>query len=401
MEAFPLEMPKVSARLNRVSHSSLLQIERCPRQWQLMNSEYEQFVSTRGTYPQRVWPKTLIGLVVHKTLEKIVKTARSTDGENDQVRFFHTLKSLGGLSSLVSSISQEVLADVARNPRSIQNRGSLEQQLKRSRSEIREDVQAIISRLTLSSVVMVDSTHDEKSRVGIRSPGDYSEVWVSNNEIGWIGQIDVLRVTVDGVEIEDFKSGQSKEDHSAQLHTYAALWETDLNQNPDELKVSALRIRYPSKVVEVELPDVVMVFETLRQKATQVRELVNVDTPVAYPNVDTCHFCDVKQICSDYLRQLENVELSDGVLDVGLMLLNSLPSGTSGDEWEAEVRVRSKAIRVRVVLGGHYPALTAGMRLVVNGASVSLRNESEQEGTPFAATIVCRSNSEVFADIQS
>jgi hypothetical protein len=30
MEAFPLEMPKVSARLNRVSHSSFLQIERCP-----------------------------------------------------------------------------------------------------------------------------------------------------------------------------------------------------------------------------------------------------------------------------------------------------------------------------------------------------------------------------------
>ena len=400
MEAFPLEIPKKAAHLDRVSHSALLQIERCPRQWQLANSEYEHFVSTRGTYPQRVWPKTLTGLVVHKALETIIKVARNTDGVSDQARFFHTLKTLGGISSLVASTTQEVLTDVASNPRSAQIRESLDRHLKRSRGEIREDIQAIISKLTLSSVVVAAADHEEATRTGIRNLGDYSEVWVSNEDLGWVGQIDVLRVTSDGVEIEDFKSGQPKEDHAVQLHAYAALWESDTKKNPDQLQVVALRVRYPNNVIQVELPDISEVSRMLTEKASHARGLVNVSNAPAYPHADTCHFCDVKQICSDYLQQLEGGELASGTYDLQVKLISSLPSGMSGDEWEAEIRMNSKSIRIRLVLGAHYPALSVGTRLVLLGASVSLRSESEDVDSPFVATIICRSNTEVFADIQ-
>lgn len=317
----PTSWPSLPARM---SYTTLRDIETCPLRWALRQGEYAGLWKEKG-YPPAPAGATIAGHVVHVALERIVRAVGATRqgladdhgaGDGDPMALVvGALRSLGGVSAVLEGVIQETVSGWESNPRLRPRAKELANELQRQLPALRPRVQQYLNQVDRSrlrprrEVSGAGAGEQEERSVRPLAPGLHAEVPLVNDELGWYGKADLMRIGAEaeatgGDEIVDFKTGLPKPDHAFQLRIYALLWAREVRRNPAGTRARKLTVLYGSGPVGVPAPitddDLDGVTNELAARTTQARAAVQQHPPGARPSREACEWCDVRQMCPAY-----------------------------------------------------------------------------------------------------
>jgi CRISPR/Cas system-associated exonuclease Cas4 (RecB family) len=289
-----------------MSFSTLKEIESCPRRWWLRSVSYPEIWDERG-YPDNPSVALLIGQILHQCIEEIVKAFNAASAVAiDDETFITTMRSLGGYPAVLKTESNRVMKKLESNPRVKYKLKELEDGLKTRLPQLREQLQIMVSNLDFDGKGRnIVSTNNNRSATGRQKlqNGFYAEVSLIAEELNWYGKADYLKLSDDGCEITDFKTGARKPEHELQLHVYNMLWAYDKSRNPNSIPVSRLVLAYQDGEKQIEPLSSVELktfTEDILLRTAVVRDEISKIEPVAIPSLENCSYCPVRQLCSDY-----------------------------------------------------------------------------------------------------
>lgn len=289
------------------SYSSLKDAEECPRRWMLSRASYPSIWRGRG-YPPRPNLPALVGDVVHRVLELILFGLYDRGCHSlAQPCAVSVLKELGGYSKLVEKAIGERLSHLQGNPRTESRIADFRNALMRRLPDIRQRVQAIITRTTIEPALIDQLIEPSNERQGPLSQGSHPEVELRVPELRFVGRADLVTVANGGCSITDYKSGAAEPDHAEQLRTYALLWSRDATLNPSALPVRSLVLAYATHDEAVPAPttsELAALAERLTRRVVQTEKLLRLRPPPAYPSPAVCSLCAVRQLCEEYWSTL-------------------------------------------------------------------------------------------------
>ena len=248
------------------SYSSLREAGACPRRYALSRARYPDLWDGTG-YPRVPRVPALFGDVVHDALDTIVRALTATGCESARsAEAVAALRTLGGYTAIIEAAVERRLAGLAGNPRvSDDLRKRIHRDLHSQVADARYQVQAYITALVLGpGHKAAPAAHDaptgmpETRASGRRAPlcaGAHAEVTLRSARPRLMGRVDLLRVSDDGADITDYKTGAESASHQDQLGLYALLWDLDRDANPGRLPVTGLTAAYPGRDVTFPAPD--------------------------------------------------------------------------------------------------------------------------------------------------
>ena len=285
------------------SYSSLKAIETCPRRYVLSRAKYPNLWSGSG-YPEVPNPAALFGDVVHDSLEKIIRAlvnSGCTSASGPEA--IAVLRELGGYSRVAKEMLANRLAKLDENPRLAGNRWvRLQDQLEHRIPEAREEVQHYLHRVTLTPKEGTESGSGGGEARYARCIGSHPEAELRADELRIWGRIDLLTVTLEGVDITDHKTGAENESHLDQLRFYAVLWDQDDISNVSRTPLRTLTASYPNHEVAIEAPDAAELQALVDGVGPRVAaaDAMAVSVVPAAQVGEHCGFCSVRTLCSTY-----------------------------------------------------------------------------------------------------
>lgn len=290
-----------------MSVSTANEIEACPRRWLLGNAAYPNLWSKRG-YPPRANIKALGGTAVHYALEFLTKAfMRAGCSELASEEATTLLRELGGFSKVLEVATGRVLAELEDNPRARSLIESARRALRSQLPTLRASTQALFGRLQLRSRPGTKWRSSGTERRPLAG-GSYAELEVRDPRIGWKGKIDLFLLTTSECEIVDFKTGMRDHDHPDQVRTYAVLWERDRELNPTGRAATRMTLSYVDGEVDVPIPsesETAALVERLNVRQKLLVAAIANAPGSARPNGETCRYCHVRQLCTDYWNTSE------------------------------------------------------------------------------------------------
>lgn len=267
----------------------------------LRRASYPEVWASPG-YPEMPNVRTIVGDVIHRTLQRLLGAlVKNACAGIDDPRAVATLRELGGYTRVLSSVVDERLAELGSNPRLDHRRASIERTVRERMPEMRERVQATVSRseLVLSGVRAAPSPSDTKGL----SDGSYAELELRAPDLQWAGRADLVTLSPSGIRITDYKTGAPSPDHAQQLRIYALLWARDPRHNPHGRLASDLVISYPAEEMRVLPPtgdDLIELAEELKTRREDALQALAGRPPVARPSTEGCRHCSVRHLCETY-----------------------------------------------------------------------------------------------------
>src|ERR1700674_437248 len=138
------------------SYSSLAESEECPRRWALGHASYPDVWAQAG-YPQRANLPALVGDIVHRVLEIVIRQLYVQKCESlADPRSADVLRELGGYTKLIELAIEERLARLVGNPRMNGRLVALQTSLRERVPDMRHHVQAMIARSKIRRVGVVE-----------------------------------------------------------------------------------------------------------------------------------------------------------------------------------------------------------------------------------------------------
>ena len=384
MTAVPgLALPHAPATLpERMSVSTLLQMEECPRQWALQRADYAALWNGRG-YPPRPQVRALEGRVVHDALRVILGALVDAGCTSlDDPRVADALRSRGGLSAILETCVARILGELQANPRATHIAQDLARRLRAAVPKLRGTVQTLLQHVRLPQRDAAPPNENVRT-AGILPPGIYREIALDLPDLGWRGTLDLLTIDDDdGCDIVDFKSGEAKPEHAFQLQVYALLWREATNCNPARRRATRLTLAYSGTTETVPAPsdaELDGLARELRARSAAARAAVAEQPAEARLDRERCSRCDVRHLCDAYWPALRPTS-AEPYMDVVLCLEQRL----SSTAWRATVLHGSATLGLAVCMSfqresGAYAGLYAGMRLRVLGAKVSADEDNASE----------------------
>lgn len=288
---------------NWMSFSQLTSLETCPKKWVLENSTYAEIWERKG-YPQPITKGSVKGIVIHKTLETIVQALTNNNCPSVASSEAHeTINKIGGYKKTITDCINKILDGYINNPRAAPFIEQYRQFLASEISELRREIQLLVSRVKLSS--REETSSRQKSDLQHRlTTGTYSEIELKHHELKWKGIIDLLIIKPEHIEIRDFKTGKPKDEDQTQLHIYSLLWWRDTLHNPKNSLANKLVISY-AKGGDVDVPILkekeLLEFETkLKMRTSKIIETASMRPPKANPCQENCGYCGVRHLCTEY-----------------------------------------------------------------------------------------------------
>jgi hypothetical protein len=284
--------------------------------------------------------------VIHRAIEVVVGLLIAEGCESFQdPRTVAVLKKAGGWTQILRQCADEVLSREAANPRIPGGFETFKATVKGEIPDLRLRVQAVVSRLKFlpSHAPALFSSGPGSAPPRPLGPGTYNEVKLEAPSLGFVGTADMLTVGNDGCEIDDFKTGISRDEHAAQLQLYSLLWTRDTLRNPASCRVTRLRVRYESGDVDVPVLNVAELNALegeLRQRIAVASASLAAAHPDARPSREICGFCDVRHMCDRYWNQELQNQLGQGqpksaTVDVQVRIR----AARGGMLWDATVEV--------------------------------------------------------------
>lgn len=285
------------------SLSSLEEAIACPRRFGLTRASYPQIWDKAG-YPDRVTEQALVGQVIHKAVETVLREFRSAScGSVSDALAIRVLRGLGGYTSIVSMGVAGVLEGLKVNPRMDRQRVHLDVKLRRRIPEMRATVQKLITRTSLVESVPDRNAGDGSWSIRPRSrisKGTHPEVTLFAEDERLNGRVDLLTVREDCVDLLDFKSGEPVDRHSWQVTLYGLLWVRDQVANPSRLPIRSLTVVYPDGDLSVAVPTQWNdVRSQLVAEIARAEEGLAQTPPRANPSTE-CYYCPVRHLCDEY-----------------------------------------------------------------------------------------------------
>ncbi len=280
----------------------------------LRRATYPQLWDRNG-YPESPSIPSLVGEVVHKSLERVIEALAAGGCETaDAPCGFEVMKGLGGYTSLIASSIEQRMATLEGNPRVKDHVGNLRQALLLRLPDMRQRVQSVVSMTEM--LPRSPDAAPATMQLDARSPlteGSYAEVQLDVPGLGWTGRADLVTIRRSGCEIMDYKTGSREDDHPNQLRTYALLWNRDAKLNPSGSRAVRLTLRYPSGDEEVPAPGeadlLALEHDLVKRTETSAIELAK-RPPPARPAAETCKGCPVRHLCSEYWDFMESRPLA-------------------------------------------------------------------------------------------
>jgi CRISPR/Cas system-associated exonuclease Cas4 (RecB family) len=280
------------------SFSSLVAIEGCPLQWQLIHSAYGDVPQ----FPIRPHPAAVEGEIVHAVLDLLFKRLALAGLPPIGSPEFGIQIARINLHRAVAERVSDYYDRVADHPRGGGLRLRVDtQQLVNSvirlfRAEYPKAT-ATAETAPQSIPVLVNEALSAEALLSLLSmQGALSELHLSHPTFPFMGVIDLVRLAGDGVTMVDFKTGEPKSVHRQQLMLYAVLWWRWTGQAP-----VAIEIRYPSHAAtfSVSADDLRCAEENLRARIDELTGVL-ADPPATPRPGDQCRYCDVRQFCDAY-----------------------------------------------------------------------------------------------------
>jgi len=303
------------------SFSSLRAVEICPRRWWLLHSQY---LSIKGAYPQTVSEASIRGNIVHNTLEcfgKVLKAAGSpapgSEGFLVVLRGFRPRsiilqerqKEIDALASNprvnISLLRDSIGADACLNTFKRLFRGAygssgggnlVLQRSSTERQDLTEQPSASSTNQNPRGLLSRDGPGASRE---VSCPAFLPEQSITLDQPPLTGRLDLVETDPEGDRLTEYKTGQEKPEHEQQLRFYALLWWRRTGR-----LFRRSRILYadqePKEFSGLDLAEV-------RGEETEIQQRVNAailalqrKLPPAIPKAETCAFCPVRQLCTDY-----------------------------------------------------------------------------------------------------
>jgi len=268
-----------------------------------MTSDYPQIWEKRG-YPEPLVQSTIIGRVIHRAVEIIVKEFhRRGCASFVDPQAIEVMRELGGFSRVIENNIDEILSQYANNPRASGTLQDARRILHGKKGEIREDVRILFSRMFEGRRPTSRDSFSGQSTNGALGLGIHPEVRLVSEEMKWEGVADLIRLSSNECEIRDIKTGVPKEEHADQLRIYSLLWSLDRRKNPKAYSATRLTISYVDADVDVPLLSAIEVSaykEELMARTKMAQEKAAGRPPEAIPCSENCHYCTVRHLCAAY-----------------------------------------------------------------------------------------------------
>lgn len=223
-----------------MTFSRLLSLERCPKQWSLLNSEYTELWNGYG-FPQPLNTAAAKGIIVHNALQRIINAlAEHGCRSMNDVDAVSVMRDLGGISAVVGMCRNDFLQRSTENPRVAWTLEWLRDRLTAHTGEMKEDVQCLLQHARLSpSLEKANQSGDSAMKLPLPQ-GVHSEVSLRSSDPPWVGIADLIVLSDSDCEILDFKTGSQKDWHFDQVRTYSLLWWLDSDTNPQRRRATQL-----------------------------------------------------------------------------------------------------------------------------------------------------------------
>lgn len=288
------------------SFSSLHDAEACPRRWALERGTYPR-VWDRDGYPEGLNLASTRGDIVHEVLRTVTKALvdAGCDDLSDE-RAVGVMRELGGFSELVREHIDRALEVASRNPRVAGRLDWLRQQLTFAVPEMRAISQFLLGQINLALAPRARHEIGEPTTSGMNdhlADGAYAEIPVRSSALMFGGRFDLLTVSGKDVCILDYKTGAPKDNHVAQLKTYAALWASRDGLEGPPLRATRLCLTYPNQTIDVPPPndqELAKLSDDLIRRVVDARSDLEALPPPARPSHETCQFCSVRHMCDPY-----------------------------------------------------------------------------------------------------
>ncbi len=295
------------------SSTSFDEIETCPRRWQLLRSGW----GSLDRFPVRPHPAAVEGQIVHNALDRLTRACgRRGNPLFGSAEFEAALSDAAFFPGFARAVT-EVQLQFATHPRPgpvFRLRASAEELANRAVRMFREQYKPA-GLVTLKAAERVTDTPADVNGL-LRQKQALSEVKLTHPFLPFLGILDRVQHTGEGVEIVDFKTGKRSARHQHQLLRYALLWWRKTGDMP--IRVSAqyfdgiLSWPVTSEALESVEADLTMKLRLLTDTLAE-------HPAVAKPGPD-CRSCQVRARCSAGWSIGEDAALSDGRGDVEVVV---------------------------------------------------------------------------------
>ncbi|MCB9610614.1 MAG: PD-(D/E)XK nuclease family protein, partial [Polyangiaceae bacterium] len=216
------------------SSTSLDEVEACPRRWQLLRSRWGDF----ERFPMRLHPAAVEGQIVHEALDRLTRAC----GQRGNPAFVSPEFSAAltdadffpGFARAVTQWQQQLTAHPRPGP-AFRLRTSGEELANRAVRMFREQYKPDGHVASQAAEPATQATADVKAL--LEKKHSLSEVKLTHPKLPFLGILDRVQHTADGVEVVDFKTGKPSDKHQRQLLQYALLWWRETGEAP--VRVSA------------------------------------------------------------------------------------------------------------------------------------------------------------------
>lgn len=295
------------------SSTSLDDVEACPRRWQLLRSQWGE----HARFPVRPHPAAVEGQIVHEALDRLTRAC----GQRGQPAF-------GGAEFAAALSDADFFPGFARavaewqgrfnaHPRPgppFRLRASAEELANRAVRMFRDQYKPDGRAASQAAEHATEAPADVGAL--LRQRHALSEVKLTHPEIPFLGILDRVQHTEEGVEVVDFKTGRPSDKHRRQLLRYALLWWRTTGAVPVRASAQYLDGVESWPVTLGALEDIE---SELAKKIPHLSDALSARPAAAKPGT-ACHTCPVRARCAAGWAVGEEAALVDGRGDAELVV---------------------------------------------------------------------------------
>lgn len=300
------------------SSTTIDEVDACPRRWQLLNSAWGEY----DRFPLRPSSAAIEGQIVHDALDRLTRACGQRGNPPFGSAEFAAAASdadfFPGFSRSVLEWKDKLAAHPRPGP-SFRLRATAEELTNRAVRLFREQYQPDGRGCIGSMVAERAPGANSEVKALLRQRRALSEVKLRHPTLPFLGILDRVQLTADGIEIIDFKTGKPNERHRRQLLRYALLWWRLTGDLPSRIRAQYLD---GSESWLVNQDDLEKVEQGLSTMVPHLTETLRFRPSVAKPS-NGCHWCPVRAYCNEGWAVGEEAARADRRGDAELFVMES------------------------------------------------------------------------------
>jgi len=295
------------------SSTALDDVETCPRRWQLLRSRWGEFAH----FPVRSHPAAVEGQIVHEALDRLTRACGQRGnpafGSPEFMAALADADFFPGFARAVAEWQQRLSSHPRPGP-PFRLRASGEELANRAVRMFREQYKSDGPVGSQTAERATETPADVKALLAQKRA--LSEVKLTHPKLPFVGILDRVQHTGEGVEVVDFKTGRPSEKHRRQLLRYALLWWRKTGDAPVRVSAQYLDGVESWPVTRGALEDVEA---DLEKKLPLLTDALTSHPAVAKPDTG-CHSCAVRARCAAGWAVGEQAASVDGRGDAELVV---------------------------------------------------------------------------------